>query len=597
MQIATGAVIGGKYRLERPLSSGGMGTVWVARHVHLASTVAVKFMDAKLAASAPFARRFEREACIAANLKSPHIVPVHDYGIEERVPYLVMELLEGEDLGARLHRQRRLPLHEAVHLLTQIGKAIRRAHGAGLVHRDLKPGNIFLARIEGEEGEVVKVLDFGIVKVRDQQFTRMGGRFDEEVTCAGDILGSPHYMSPEQILAEKDIDHRSDLWSMAVILFRMLTGTIPFPGEQIGQVMRCLLSGQVPRATSFEPALPAAIDAFFEKALAQQRDQRFQSVWAMVEELHTIAGGPWSLNTTFRPPSQSWSNETGRASMHGGVLPQGAPPLSSLHSPPLSPPLSPPFSVPLPTLSPHSVSPHSTLGPAGSMGVPATASGGVPRTLTSATGVGSHDTVKRLRSSSMLLAVLAGALLALGAAGVAVNGEALSSAAQGVMGGSRGGLLERRGPDKATPVPLPSAAQVSRHETEPAVTPVAAPRWREGRERREGRDGEGSFAATSRSPALGAGEALDGDRAAAATLRPRSRVRSRQGVPAASAHGQASEEPPVWLKHEVMVLPEASAPPAFEGPPPLTQQPSGVFDEPPQAPGASPPVEQAPGRE
>jgi serine/threonine-protein kinase len=200
MQIAPGSIVGGKYRLERPLSRGGMGSVWLARHAKLGSPVAVKFMDPAYATTPAFVARFEREARIAANLRSPHVVHVQDYGIDEGVPYLVMELLQGEDLGDRLNRVGRLSLQDSARLLAQAGKALRRAHEAGLVHRDLKPGNLFLAQIEDEE--IIKILDFGIVKET--------GQLSGERTGTGEVLGSPHYMSPEQVHGDKDLDHRSE---------------------------------------------------------------------------------------------------------------------------------------------------------------------------------------------------------------------------------------------------------------------------------------------------------------------------------------------------------------------------------------------------
>ncbi|WP_437943250.1 protein kinase [Sorangium sp. So ce281] len=283
MQFAPDSVVGGKYRLERPLSHGGMGSVWVARHVNLGSLVAVKFMDPTYAASSTFLARFEREARIAASLQSPHVVYVQDFGVDDDTPYLVMELLQGEDLGTRLVRVGRLSLVDATLILVQAGKAIRRAHDAGLVHRDLKPANLFLVRVEGEQDEVVKILDFGIVK-------DTGAALTEEVTRTGELLGSPHYMSPEQVRGEKDIDQRSDLWSLGVILFYGITGELPFQGAQLGAVIASILVGPVPSASLIAPDLPPEIDAFFARALARERAERFQSVGEMMSELRRIAG-------------------------------------------------------------------------------------------------------------------------------------------------------------------------------------------------------------------------------------------------------------------------------------------------------------------
>ncbi|WP_438000335.1 protein kinase [Sorangium sp. So ce185] len=283
MHIAPGSVIGGKYRIERPLSQGGMGSVWVARHVTLGSPVAVKLMAPELAAVPSFVARFEREARIAANLQSPHVVHVQDHGIDGGHPYLVMELLHGEDLEARLKRVRRLSVSSATRILMQAGRALRRAHEAGLVHRDLKPGNLFLARVDDEE--VVKILDFGIAK-------DISGRPMTEVTRTGEVLGSPYYMSPEQVRGERDIDHRSDLWSLAVILFRAITGELPFPGDELGSVFAKILVDPPPRPTRAAPDLPRAIDSFFARALERDRTQRFQSVNEMLDDLARITGVP-----------------------------------------------------------------------------------------------------------------------------------------------------------------------------------------------------------------------------------------------------------------------------------------------------------------
>ncbi|WP_437722179.1 protein kinase domain-containing protein [Sorangium sp. So ce861] len=295
MHYAPDSVVGGKYRLERPLSAGGMGSVWAARHINLGSPVAVKFMAPTFATSSTFLARFEREARIAASLKSPHVVYVQDYGVDDDTPYLVMELLQGEDLGTRLERVGRLSLADATLILMQAGKAVRRAHEAGLVHRDLKPANLFLARAEEEQEEIVKVLDFGIVK-------ETGVHLKEEVTRTGELLGSPHYMSPEQVRGEKDVDQRSDLWSLGVILFCAVTGELPFQGDQLGAVIANILVAPLPSASTLAPDLPPAMDAFFARALARERAQRFQSIGEMIGELRRLAGMASPSIPDLQPP-------------------------------------------------------------------------------------------------------------------------------------------------------------------------------------------------------------------------------------------------------------------------------------------------------
>lgn len=280
MQVVPGTLVGGKYYLERPLARGGMGAVWVARHAKLGSPVAIKFLDAHLAAAPALVARFEREARAAANLDTPHVVHVHDYGVEDGTPYLVMELLRGEDLSARVRTKGRLPLPDTAKILVQMGRALRRAHEAGIVHRDLKPANVFLARME--EDEMVKLLDFGIAK---ETWSHV-----DEATKTGEIFGSPHYMSPEQARGQKSLDHRADVWAVGVILYRMVTGRLPFPGEVLGEVLSSVLVDPAPSMADAAPDLPRELDGFFAKALAKKKEERFSSIGELVDAFTVIAG-------------------------------------------------------------------------------------------------------------------------------------------------------------------------------------------------------------------------------------------------------------------------------------------------------------------
>jgi eukaryotic-like serine/threonine-protein kinase len=319
MDVEPGTIIGDKYRLERPLSRGGMGAVWLARHVQLGAPVAVKFMDQEHAASPEFRARFYREARTAANIESPHVVSVQDYGIQGTVPYLVMELLRGEDLGRRLRRLRRISAGEAARIAVQTGKALRRAHDAGLVHRDLKPGNLFLARVDDEE--VVKVLDFGIAK-------QITGKLTGETTKTGELLGSPFYMSPEQARGDKDLDARSDLWSLGVILFRSVTGKLPFDGDVLGAVLSKILVDPIPQATGIVPDLPPALDEFFAQALSRDRTLRFQSALEMVRAF-VLATGEAGIPL----PQPSSSSASLPSATHNGTLLGLSPPSASAESP------------------------------------------------------------------------------------------------------------------------------------------------------------------------------------------------------------------------------------------------------------------------
>lgn len=276
-----GRVIGGKYRLDRRIGSGGMGSVWVARHLVLGAEVAVKLMSPDLAGTELGLARFEREAKASAKLKSHHIVRVQDFGVDDGTPFMVMELLEGEDLGERLKRDGPLSVGELAPLFREICKGLEVAHDAGIVHRDLKPSNVFLAREGGDE--VVKLVDFGVARETKTNLV-------EEKTTSGTVVGSPHHMSPEQARGEQ-VDHRSDLWALGVLAFRALTGKRPFDGEVLTSVLLAVVSQPVPKATEVEGGLPADIDRFFAKALSRNVELRFQRARTMAEALTAIAAG------------------------------------------------------------------------------------------------------------------------------------------------------------------------------------------------------------------------------------------------------------------------------------------------------------------
>jgi eukaryotic-like serine/threonine-protein kinase len=290
-------VIAGKYRLEGQLAEGGMGSVWVGRHCDLDLPVAVKFMGPECASSEEGRIRFEREAKAAAFLQSPHVVNVQDYGVDDGLAYIVMELLVGEDLEERLHRVKRLSLEDTLNILTQAAKALRRAQELGIVHRDIKPENFFLAT--GDDGdEHLKVLDFGIAKETGPVLLAKKG------TNTGQIIGSPHYMSPEHVRGARDIDHRADLWSLGVILFQAMTGRLPFAGDNVGDVMAKIVADPIPRPTEVAPDLPAALDDFFKKALARDRNERFQTAREMAEAFAEIvrAQSPESIKFSLSTP-------------------------------------------------------------------------------------------------------------------------------------------------------------------------------------------------------------------------------------------------------------------------------------------------------
>jgi eukaryotic-like serine/threonine-protein kinase len=275
LNICEGTVVGGKYRLERALAKGGMGAVWVGQHIHLAQRVAVKFiLQNALPESSDALARFEREAKAVAALNSRHVVTIHDFGIDDGTPYLVMELLEGEDLGVRLKRDRALAPSAVYAIVVQVARALRKAHEAGMIHRDIKPANLFIAKDDDEE--VVKILDFGLVKA-------IGLPSEGDATRTDMIVGSLHYLSPEQARGRKDLDARSDLWSVGVLAFRALTGRLPFPGSDALEVLSHIALDDPPLLSQLAPGLPVAFDAFFARALAREPSQRFQSATELAE--------------------------------------------------------------------------------------------------------------------------------------------------------------------------------------------------------------------------------------------------------------------------------------------------------------------------
>jgi serine/threonine-protein kinase len=268
-----------------------MGVVWEARHLALETDVAVKLIRPDRAAVDPaLGARFEREARATARIAHPHVVQVMDYGVlDGAVPYLVMELLRGASLAELLARGGRLSLATTILLVEQVGSALESAHERGIVHRDIKPHNVFIT--EGGRGYplFVKVLDFGVAKTLGD--TQVPGG-SPALTETGTVIGSPPYMSPEQLEGSKDVDLRSDLWSLAVITYETLTGALPFQGASFVSVGAAVLKGRYRPASELAPNLPASIDDWFAKALSVDREARFRSAREMVEAFLEQAGPP-----------------------------------------------------------------------------------------------------------------------------------------------------------------------------------------------------------------------------------------------------------------------------------------------------------------
>ena len=309
MSLSAGAIVGTNVRLLRPLKRGGMGSVWLAEHLTLRTQVAVKFMSERLAQDQEYVARFTREAMSSAQIKSPNVVQVFDHGITpDQTPYIVMELLEGEDLRMRLSKVGTISLDEAATIIVHVARALSKAHALGIVHRDMKPDNVFLCDQDGEL--FVKILDFGIAKHAMAEGEGLDG-----MTGTGAMVGTPHYMSPEQILSARRVDHRADLWSVGVVLYRALTGHVPFQGETLGAVCIAIERGTFVPPSQRRPGLMPTLDAWFLRALARDPAQRFQSAKELADAFLTAlaAGGytppasPFRMDTTAAGAAQSSS--------------------------------------------------------------------------------------------------------------------------------------------------------------------------------------------------------------------------------------------------------------------------------------------------
>ena len=292
-RVKAGDVLGGRYRLLSPIGEGGMGAVWRARQIELDADVAIKVLHAKTAQHPGAISRFKREAKASATLRSPHVVQVVDYGVDETTgtAFIAMELLEGESLAARLARQRTLGPDETARWITHAARALTRAHAAGVVHRDLKPANIFIVRNEDEE--LAKVVDFGIAKL-------VGQEHGETATVTGALLGTPHYMSPEQIDSSRVVDFRADLWSLSVIACECLTGRRPFEGDTLASLAMKISLGRSTLPSSLGP-VPRGFDAWFTRGTEVAPERRFGSALELASALREVVESGDIVST---PPSK-----------------------------------------------------------------------------------------------------------------------------------------------------------------------------------------------------------------------------------------------------------------------------------------------------
>jgi len=279
-----GTVLAGKYRVERVLGQGGMGVVVAATHLQLEELVAVKFMRPQHVTSQESVERFLREARAASKLKNEHVTRVYDVGVlESGEPYMVMELLEGSDLSELLRaRGGVMPVAEAAGFVIQTCEALASAHVAGIVHRDLKPQNLFVSR-RPDGSALIKVLDFGISKMTTP------GVGDGSLTATTAVFGSPHYMSPEQMRSSKDVDGRTDIWSLGVCLYELLTGRVPFEGDSVIEIGAKVLREPPPPPSGLRADLPPGLEVVVLRCLEKRADARFGNVAELAAALQPFA--------------------------------------------------------------------------------------------------------------------------------------------------------------------------------------------------------------------------------------------------------------------------------------------------------------------
>ena len=315
-----GTVLAGKYRVEQVLGVGGMGAVVAAYHMQLDQRVAIKYLLPEAMKNPEVVERFSREARAAAKIRGEHVARVIDVGqFDDGAPYMIMEYLEGSDLARLLEKSGPLSFEDAVRYILETCEALAEAHAAKIVHRDLKPANLFLAK-QPDKRSIIKVLDFGISKVGENAQSAA-------LTKTSALMGTAFYMSPEQMTAPKTVDHRSDIWSLGVILYELLAGRPPFPGETVAEIIAGILTNQPESLRKYRNDIPSGLKTVVDTCMQSKAADRYQSVAQLA-----VALGP------FAAPSDRGSIEVtarvlGESVRPGAVGPVSAQPQISIPTP------------------------------------------------------------------------------------------------------------------------------------------------------------------------------------------------------------------------------------------------------------------------
>lgn len=314
MQLNTGDLVDGKYRIVRLLGEGGMGAVYEGENVRIHRRVAIKVLHAGVAANGDAVARFEREAQAAGRIGSEHIVEVLDLGqLADGERYMVMEFMDGESLSSRIHKSGRLTAAQVYPIAIQMLEGLGAAHSAGIIHRDLKPDNVYLVRSKKGHTDFVKLLDFGISK-----FNVMGGEFS--MTRTGAVMGTPYYMAPEQAKGAKDIDTRVDIYAAGVILYEAVSGQVPFNADTFNELIFKIVLESPPPVEQVAPGLDPGFAAIVSKAMARDLTERFASCEDFLAALNA-----WAQSHASQAPIAGQGAQAGQAARAGHAVHTAAP--------------------------------------------------------------------------------------------------------------------------------------------------------------------------------------------------------------------------------------------------------------------------------